>query len=368
LNGLPTLSLVGLILLPIVVLAEETALEAYPVVRENITFILGEDTKQTRRFYELSEQYFRYDSTDRTDHMVTSLRSLLEVRNYLEKNPPTNGQPWGLVNIVVHSNQWAGMNASVFLGGQRTTAQTLREALHQGEFQPLPDSLMDAISEIRVQGCALGKDRILLRLLAQAFGGDDQQHPTVRSSKLFSYFQADSSQSSGYLHGLANSWFVFLKPGTWPSYEEIAARFKALYPKVKLNWGDALTREGPRFLGDAFSYKMRIPFRWTVVYPEQAAVPKIVTLNQKMAWLRSQKDLRNHLKKIGLSLDQFYWQVDPSFYQIEDGTDLPAVVARGKCKVVSVIRALTQPDPSNPKLLVPMKPAFDNPKFYGVVK
>jgi hypothetical protein len=363
-----TLSLVGLLLLPRFVLAQETAPEASPIIRESITFILGEDTKQTRRFYELSEQYYRYDSTDRTDRIVTSLRSLIEVRDYLEKNPPANGQPWGLVNIVVHSNQWAGMNVSIVPNGQRTTAQALADALDQGEFQPLPDSLMDAFSEIHVQGCALGKDKMLLRLLAQAFGGDDQQHPTVRSSKKFSYFQADSTQSSGYLHGLADSWFVFLKPGTWPSYEEVAARFKALYPKVKVNWGDALTRQSPRFSGDAFSYKMRIPFRWTVVYPEDATFPKLDTLDQKMAWLRSQKELRAHLKHIGLSLNQFYWQVDPSFYQMGDGTDLPAVVARGKCKVVSVIRALTQPDPSNPKLLVPMKPALDNPKFYGVVK
>jgi hypothetical protein len=368
LNGPLTLSLVGLVLLPTFVLAEETAPEASPSVRESITFILGEDTKQTKRFYEISEQYYRYDSTDRTDRMVTSLRSLSEVRDYLENNPPKNGQPWGLVNIVVHSNQWAGMNAPVLPHGQRTTTQTLSAALDQGEFQALPDSLMDSASEIRLQGCALGKDIALLKLLSAAFGGQDQQYPTVRSSKLFSYFQADNAQDSGYIHGLADSWFLFLKPGTSPSYEELAARFRALYPRVKLDWGDALTRQSPRVMGDVFSYKMRIPLRWTVVYPEQAEIPKLKTLKQKMAWLKSQKELRSYLKNIGLSLEHFYWQVDLGHYQVGDGKDLQAVVARGKCRVVSVIQALTQPDPSNPKVLVPMKPALDNPKFYGIGK
>lgn len=329
---------------------------------------MGEDTKQTKRFYEISEQYYRYDSTDRTDRMVTSLRSLVEVRDYLEQNPSKNGQPWGLVNIVVHSNQWAGMNAPVLPHGQRTTVQTLAAALDQGEFPALPDSVVDAASEIRLQGCALGKDTALLKLLSQAFGGEDQQRPTVRSSKLFSYFQADSTRDSGYLHGLADSWFLFLKPGTSPSFEELARSLKALYPRAKLNWGDALTRQSPRFLGDVFSYKMRIPLRWTVVYPEQAEVPKLNTLKRKMAWLKSQRELRTYLRNIGLSLDHFYWQVDPGHYQAGDGKDLQAVVARGKCKVVSIMRARTQADPSNPNLLLPMKPALDNPTFYGVGK
>jgi hypothetical protein len=227
---------------------------------------------------------------------------------------------------------------------------------------------MDAVSEIRLQGCALGKDTALLRLLSAAFGGEDQQRPTVHSSKLFSYFQADSTQDSGYLHGLADSWFLFLKPGTSPSYEELAARLRALYPRAKLDWGDALTRQSPRFLGDVFSYKMRIPLRWTVVYPEQAEVPKLKTLKRKMAWLKSQKELHTYLKNIGLSLDHFYWQVDLARYQAGDGKDLQAVVARGKCRVVSVMRAFTEPDPGNPKVLVPMNPALDNPKFYGVGK
>ena len=362
------LLLVGLCVLPVPASSGEATGSDTPVVRERITFILGEDKKQTNRFYEIAEQYYRHDSKDRTDHIITSVHSLIEVRDYLENNPPVNGQPWGLVNIVVHSNEWAGMSTSILPGGQRVTAQTLQASLEQGEFNPLPDSLMDGISEIHIQGCALGKDTPLLRLLSRAFGGEDQQRPSVRSSKLYTYLQADKTQSSGYIQCLGDSWFIFIKPGTRPTYEDLAAKFRARNARVKLNWNEALTRKNPRFLGDSFSQEMHIPIRWTAVYPEQAPLPNLETFHHKIAWLKQEKELNQHLKKIGLSLDEFVWQITLKSYQTADGKDLPAVVARGKSRVISVVRARMEPDSLNPKALVPIKPTWDNVQYYGVGK
>jgi hypothetical protein len=66
--------------------------------RESITFILGEDSDANNRYYEEASHYYAQALEDKTAHVVTSCRSLLEVRDYLEKNGPRNRFPRGLIN------------------------------------------------------------------------------------------------------------------------------------------------------------------------------------------------------------------------------------------------------------------------------
>lgn len=69
--------------------------------------------------------------------------------------PP--GKPWGTINLVADGNAWTGMDLPILPGdSSRTSAATLLAAQAAGQLPPLPDRVLDARTEIRLHGCALG--------------------------------------------------------------------------------------------------------------------------------------------------------------------------------------------------------------------
>jgi hypothetical protein len=88
---------------------EQAALAAAPEgSREGVTFIMGEDRNSDNRFYQAAADYYASDSGARTERLERNLRCLADVREYLANHRPSNGRPWGVVNIVAHSYEWAG--------------------------------------------------------------------------------------------------------------------------------------------------------------------------------------------------------------------------------------------------------------------
>jgi len=134
--------------------------------REGITFILGEDRERDNPFYAEAETYYRHSFKDRTEHLITTCRSMQEVREYLVSYPPSNHRPWGLINLVSHGNQWIGLSVRLIPGGKRTSESSIRKALGEDLFLPLPDSIIDNHSTIYVHGCAVGKNIELLGAMA----------------------------------------------------------------------------------------------------------------------------------------------------------------------------------------------------------
>jgi hypothetical protein len=324
---------------------EQAALAAAPAVaREGVTFIMGEDRNPENRFYQAATDYYTTDAGARTEHLERNLRCLAEVREYLQNHRPAGG-PWGIVNIVAHSYEWGGLSVPVREGQGRTDLVALRLAIASGELRPLQDSVVDCRTEIRIQGCALGRDTALLRLMSVAFGGKDFERPKVGSSRYFVYYE---SQREGGLVESANQffaeyWYVVYPKGQRPGNAELARRFAERYPDVKTDWRSALGRSGPRWPGDAYYRMLSLPATWVTVYPESVALPRLGTAAARRAWLEAQAELGQRLEGLGLVLDDFLWSARDTSV-VDSGAVRPAILAVGRSTIACVEQDVVMPD------------------------
>lgn len=237
---------------------QQAALRAAPVGdRESVTFIMGTDPPGTTNlFYTAATAHFTLNPAGT---LVTDLRTLVEVRDYLDNNPPANGRPWGEVNIVVHANEEGGMSIPVVPlqpgqdpGVHQANPRNLREAMDAGDFAALPDNLVDVRTTLRIRGCALGRSQEMLTLLSQAFGGEEAQRPVVRAPR---HLQAYAFSPNTWRPGRPNPpsssdeyfvefWFVGFPHGQRPTDAQLIAQFTAEFPNAGVNWRDALRRTG----------------------------------------------------------------------------------------------------------------------------
>jgi hypothetical protein len=324
---------------------EQAALAAAPAgPREGVTFIMGEDRNPDNRFYQAATDYYSADSTARTEHLERNLRCLVDVRDYLQNHRPAKG-PWGVINIVAHSYEWGGLSVPVREGEGRTDLTALRLAIASGELKPLEDSVVDCRTEIRIQGCALGRDTALLRLMSVAFGGRDLERPRVGSSR---YFVCYESRREGGLVASANQffaeyWYVVYPKGQRPGNMELARRFAERYPAERTDWRSALGRSGPRWPGDAYYRMLSLPATWVTVYQESVALPRLGTAAARRAWLDAQAELGKRLWGLGLELDDFVWSARDTVV-VDGGTVRPAILAVGRSTIACVEQDVVVPD------------------------
>ena len=118
------------------------------IQRTSITFIMGEDNWAYNQYYTLANYYYRISREERTEVVVEGLHSLSQVLEYLQNNPPENGMPYGLVNVVSHGNEFVDLQMKVTPKGVRTSAESIYEALVDEEILP-PDELLKSYHEER---------------------------------------------------------------------------------------------------------------------------------------------------------------------------------------------------------------------------
>jgi hypothetical protein len=325
---------------------EQAALATAPAgPREGVTFIMGEDRNPYNRFYQAATDYYTTDSAARTEHLERNLRCLADVRHYLENHRPTNGLPWGVVNIVSHSYEWGGLSVPVREGEGRTDLTSLRLGIGSGAIKPLGDSVIDCRTVFRIHGCALGRDTALLRLLGIAFGGSDLRRPRVGSSRNFVYYESvrDGGQVVSANQFFAEYWYVVYPKGQRPGNTELAKRLAERYPDVSIEWRSALGRSGPRSPGDAWYRMLSLPATWITIYPESSALPAVRTQAARWSWLEGQAELRSRLAGAGLGLDDFVWSVRDTAV-LDSGRRKPAILAVGRSTIACIERELLAPD------------------------
>lgn len=340
--------------------------------RASVTFILGEDLEDDNRYYSEAMMYYRSNKESRTDFTVTKCRSLLEVKNWLETNPPRNDQPWGDVNMVVHSNEWSDLGVSVLPDGPRAAVSTVELAVENGEFTPIPNEFMDEESAITIYGCGLGRNTDLLETLSYAFGGDevDQQRPIVRSSRYFVFYESERYNGRPFNSEryMADFWYAHYPSFHRPKEERLIKQLTTDYSDVEMDWEDALTRTEPRFTGDSYHYTFRVPIVWYVVYEEDEQRPTFETKEAKKAFAKQQPELMEAIANYGFEFDDFRWTVNPSYYRPDESTSERAIKIIGQCTVVCVLQPLTVPNPNDPTRVAPLKPSLDDTQFYGVAR
>jgi hypothetical protein len=307
--------------------------------RQRITFILGEDRDQKNPYYREASSYYSTHPDGRTDYVVFSCRSLLEVRDYLEQYPPCDGNPWGLVNLVTHGNQWVGMSVKVLPHAKRSSAEEVYESVKSGKFKPLPKNILDNGSELFIHGCGLGNDHALLEALALAFGGE-RDRPVVRASRLFEYYSStfvnDKMETQRYM---AKAWFVSHPMGIAPSLGMLMQQFRERYPYESVDWSSALVRTAPRWTGDLYHYTFEVPVK--VVIPDDQDLSLFKTRNAQLAYVACLNEISTLLNKIEMTSEDFQWQFTRVYTDNEDGTRSPAVLVKGYATMVTVLQALT---------------------------
>lgn len=313
--------------------------------RESITFIMGEDREEDNPYYAQAANYYRNSDEGRTEYLVTTCHSLLEVRDYLVSHPPSNELPWGLVNLVSHGNQWLGLSARVTPDSKRASTEAIETCISDGTFPEVPDSLLDNQSRLYIHGCGIGKNESLVRALQSAFGGQDET-PSTEASELFEYYT--STRKNGRVEKserfLAETWSVNYKMGYRPEDPVISRQLREQYPECDIDWNDALSRQTPRWTGDVYHYTFEVPVKWVIPYPEEDSIPDVSTKELQMEWLRQQDNITGTLEKIELPVEKFNWWFRKVYVNNEDGTRSPALWVKGYCTILVVIRPVLPAD------------------------
>ncbi len=335
------------------------------VKRENITFILGKDKEADNPYYTEASNYYLFNETGKTEYVITTCLSLLDVRNYLEKNPPVNDRPWGLINLVSHGNQWLGLSVKVTPESKRATSERINENINNGTFKPLPNHLADDKTKIIVHGCGIGNNHELINTIAKAFGGDDTI-PSVMASKLFEYYT--SVKNNGVVtkseRYVANAWFVTYKMGYKPEAEILCRQLKTKYPDVQVDWQDALNRQQPRFIGDTYSYTFEVPVKWIISYPNKDSLPDLSSKQDELNWIKEQQEIVQALNKIEIPAEKFNWWFRNVYINNEDGSKSPAVWVKGYCTILTIIQPLVDDKKNGVSKNSPFIPKVDDEKYY----
>lgn len=296
--------------------------------RPSVTFILGED--QSDSFYTLAKQYYLTDREAQTDYFVDTCRSLVGVRNFLAAQGLENGQTWGQINLVLHSNQWTGMSIPVLPNGNRTSVSTLFAHIQEEQFLPLADEMMDVNTKMNFVSCGLGKNKDLLYALQLAFGGFDEQQPSVESSENFVYFTYDDRQKIESTN--LKPFYAFYKTAYKPADLHLQKQLQNRYPNIPIDWLAAMQLEQAEKEGDVFHTRFNVPIVWDVAMEIPADRVSIESEFDKIEFVRAQEDLMEMLRKFDIPIEKFRWQMS-----VTEKAGVAQVKIKGKSTVLCVL-------------------------------
>ncbi len=331
--------------------------------RSNIVFIMGEDGATKNQYYTKAKTYYENNPKYQGEEKVFHCRSLEEILKHLKENN-INNLPWGKIRIVVHSNEWTGMDMSVLKDGERLTTEILKQAIREKMILPLSNDVVDEQSEVIIYGCGSGKNLELSSALSKAVGGEDARRPIVRSTTHFVLYEADrvSNKTEKYM---TKAWYGYFKTGYRPGDIRLANQFKKQYPNDTINWRNALERTRPGMKKKTFHHTFNIPVEWIVTYPSEADRPELKTEAQQIAWLKSQSELMDIINKTNIPLEYFRKRFKGINYTFDDGVTEPAIKFEGKTTVVCILKPIIEKKNNE---IIPYEPNLEDTCFYSIVQ
>ncbi len=298
--------------------------------RKSITFILGEDEDMKDQYYELAKKYHLINATEKTDYFIDDCRSLIAVRNYLEKIANEDDIKWGAINLVVHSNQWTGMSVPISAEGERTNVDALLASIFDGSFEPVSDEYLDSNSKMNIKACGLGQNIDLIEALQVAFGGMDNEQPIIHSSSFFiQYFENEYGE---IVSKELEPFYAFYRTAYKPADLHIEKQFQKRYPNESIDWLDILVNQQSQVDG-LFTKKFNVPIEWEVIIPKSKKVSNFKSEKDKLAFVNEQADLLELLNKCNIPIEKFRWNITS---KLQNGEVV--VKIKGKATVVCVLR------------------------------
>jgi hypothetical protein len=331
--------------------------------RETVTFIFGPDDDTEHPLTSLVRAYYRDDPLERTDRVVADLGSLLEALDYLRNQPPANGQPWGIVNIVAHSNDNGILSVPLQRGEDAISPERLSRAIRDKLLSPLPRTILDEQSEIRLIGCALGRSTRLLRLMSKALGRRRGHRPPISSSLFYTSF---GSVSGHVFRCLARACTVPMRISESVDDPQVNQRIRPCVREIGPDVQAVSRRTRPRFMGDSYRHVAEGSFRWLAVFPVPTEPPRIETAYQRDRWLSGDPDFRRYLAMNRIPWEPDQWTVTPSTTAGHDRVDGPSITVRGAVKKLFLVKPLVREDPSGE--IVPLSPSWRDTSYYATVR
>ena len=314
--------------------------------RASVTFILGEDHSQFNQYYTLANHYYRLSSTERTEAVVTGLTSLQEVSLYLQKHPPANGRPYGLINLVSHGNEFVDMAMTVRRGGERTSAQRLREALRLHRLPVLDSTLVDSLTVVFLHGCAVGRNQELLNQLAKAFEGG--KGVTVKAAKHFEYYAylAANRNPQSIRHYYARVWYAFYHPDSVMTENDYVRQLNRRYPHDRVRWRKGLRCRFQQNPADCYHYSFEVPCTWDEVFESPSEMPMVGSRSLRKQWIEAHDDFRQLMAQSQVPEEYFQVKFFRRTYLVSDDSTALGLHVRAKAGVICLIQPLTVSDSS----------------------
>jgi len=315
-----------------------------PEPRASITFILGEDRSHYNQYYTLANHYYRLNSAERTDAVVTGLTSLKQVLQYLQKHPPADGRPYGTINLVSHGNQFVDLAMTIRPGGDRTSAATLSEALAKKQIIPPDSTLVDSLTTVFLHGCAVGHNQALLDQLALAFGGN--HGVTIKASKLFEYYAYLSTNQNpqSIRHYYARVWYAFYHPDSLMDENDYVRQLNQRYPNDRVRWRSGLRRRFQEQPSDLYHYSFHVTCTWDDVYGSPKEMPSVNSRSRRQQWVQDHPDFRGLMVQSQVPEEYFQVKFFRRTYELPGDSVAFGLHVRAKAGVVCLIQPLTLPD------------------------
>ncbi len=312
--------------------------------RASITFILGEDHSQYNQYYTLANHYYRLNPTERTDMVVTGLTSLQQVLLYLRRHSPADGRPFGIINLVSHGNQFVDLAMTISPGGDRTSAETLREAMRRKQIVPLDSTVVDSLTVVFLHGCAVGHNQSLLNQLAEAFGGN--RRVTVKASKLFEYYAypTASKNPQSIRHYYARVWYAFYRPDSAMSENDFVRQLNHRYPQDRVRWRSGLRRRFQEQPSDLYHYSFEVQCTWDDVYSTPNEIPAVNSRARRRQWVKDHPDFQGLMAKSQVPEEYFKLKFFRRTYQLADDSVAFGLHVRATAGVICLIQPLTLPN------------------------
>ena len=307
----------------------------------DITFILGDDTNTKNPFYQKAELYYHFNDKNKTEKVITSCHSLIEVQEYLIEH--AGDRPWDLINLVSHGNQYLGLSAKITPNGKRASPERILKSLENGTFKKFSENVIDGETTIVLHGCGLGTNLELTKAIRSVFS-TGKTLPKVKASKYFEYYVSDEHNKRNITKYLADFWITSYKMGYRPSNNIIEKRLLAKYPDSDVNWKEALSKEHAYKAGEVFHYTFDVPVKWVFRYKSKDSIPKLENQHSRTKWASQNPRISHDLQKLNISPKDFNWWMRSIYVRNDDGTTTPALWVKGYCTMSCVLRLLPQND------------------------
>ncbi|MFK5890031.1 MAG: hypothetical protein QM486_04800 [Flavobacteriaceae bacterium] len=328
--------LVGFLLLLLVALPKKSVVIKTPKGK-SITFILGTDKHPDNPFYRYAENYYRFNAKDKTELVVTTCRSLVEVHNYLIRHKPKNKVPWRCINLVSHGNQYLGLSVKVTPKSKRASAQEIWKYCNNGTLKKLPEDVINQQTIIALHGCGLGNNKDLLTAVKSAFS-THLAMPKIEASAYFEYYVAKPYNMQKVTRFLAKSYNINFKMGYKPSNKIIERRFKTKYKNDSVDWHAALSRKQASKIGAVFYMSFNVPVKWIFTYDGMKDVPNLDTKSDRLNWVKQNAKIINDLQKIAISPQQFNWWMRRVYIKEKDDTKVAALWVKGYSTSFNILK------------------------------